>query len=457
MSQSGRISVKVGGRAVDLRVETLPTVWGEKIVMRIVDKTSGLINLDDLGFSDYNRDRFLWGVRLPYGAIIVSGPTGSGKSTTLYAALGVLNDTERNIITVEDPVEQRIAGLNQVQVHTKAGLNFATVLRSILRADPDVVMVGEMRDTETARIGIEAALTGHLVLSTIHTNGAPSVLTRLVDMGVEPFLVASALDCVVGQRLARRLCTKCKEAYVPTPDALREAGWVGVDDLVELPTLHDAVGCAACAKTGYVGRVAVHEIMRVSEEIERMVSERTGSAEDIKRVAVSEGMYTLRQDGLQKAALGITSLEEVMRAPCEGGVGPPPSKAGWLAGGTSRVRGRGSGQEGQGGSLVVRVARVRGWGSGPRAGWLAGGTGCPRSGVGVGVNAGRVARWWAGPAFGGGGRGKRGPGGSRVVRVARARGWGVGVNAGRVARWWYGLPAFGGGGSSKETGLGRRS
>lgn len=313
VSQSGRISVKVGGRAVDLRVETLPTVWGEKIVMRIVDKTSGLINLDDLGFSDYNRDRFLWGVHLPYGAILVSGPTGSGKSTTLYAALGVLNDTERNIITVEDPVEQRIAGLNQVQVHTKAGLNFATVLRSILRADPDVVMVGEMRDTETARIGIEAALTGHLVLSTIHTNGAPSVLTRLVDMGVEPFLVASALDCVVGQRLARRLCAKCKEAYVPTPDALREAGWIGVDDLVELPTLYTTVGCAACAKTGYLGRVAVHEIMKVSEEIERMVSERTGSAEDIKRVAVSEGMYTLRQDGLQKAALGITSLEEVMR------------------------------------------------------------------------------------------------------------------------------------------------
>lgn len=313
ISQSGRISVKVGARAVDLRVETLPTVWGEKIVMRIVDKTSGLINLDDLGFSDYNRDRFLWGVRLPYGAILVSGPTGSGKSTTLYAALGVLNDTERNIITVEDPVEQRIPGLNQVQVHTKAGLHFATVLRSILRADPDVVMVGEMRDTETARIGIEAALTGHLVLSTIHTNGAPSVLTRLVDMGVEPFLVASALDCVVGQRLARRLCPKCKEAYVPTHDALREAGWMGLDELEELPALYHAVGCAACAKTGYTGRVAVHEIMKVSEEIERMVSERAGSAEDIKRVAVSEGMYTLRQDGLQKAALGITSLEEVMR------------------------------------------------------------------------------------------------------------------------------------------------
>jgi len=313
VSQSGRISVKVGHKAVDLRVETLPTVWGEKVVMRIIDKSSGLINLGDLGFGDYNRERFLWGVNLPYGAILVSGPTGSGKSTTLYAALNELNDPERNIITVEDPVEQRIPGLNQVQVHTKAGLNFATVLRSILRADPDVVMVGEMRDAETAKIGIEAALTGHLVLSTIHTNDAASVLTRLVDMGVEPFLVASALDCVVGQRLARRLCVKCKDAYVPTVDTLREAQWPGVDQIEDLPTLHRPVGCAACAKTGYTGRIAIHEVMKVTEEIERMVSERVGSSEDIKRVAIDQGMYTLRQDGLQKAALGITSVEEVMR------------------------------------------------------------------------------------------------------------------------------------------------
>jgi type IV pilus assembly protein PilB len=310
--QSGRISVRVGNKPIDLRVETLPTVYGEKIVMRIIDKSTGLIEIGDLGFSKANLDRYLSACRQSYGAILVSGPTGSGKSTTLYATLNMLNGPERNIITVEDPVELRIAGVNQVQVHNKAGMTFASALRSILRADPDVVMVGEMRDAETATIGIQAALTGHLVLSTIHTNDAPSVLTRLVEMGVEPFLVASSIDCVVGQRLARKLCEKCKEPYEPSVDALREAGWPHLEALTELPMLYRRGSCASCAKTGYRGRVAVHEVMLVNEEIERLCAERVGS-EDIKKLAIAEGMITLREDALLKAYQGVTSLEEVVR------------------------------------------------------------------------------------------------------------------------------------------------
>lgn len=310
--QSGRISVKVANRAVDLRVETLPTVYGEKIVLRVLDKSAGLIDLEEIGFSEANIERFKFAADLPYGSILAAGPTGSGKSTTLYAALNHLNDDGRNIITVEDPVEQRIAGLNQVQVHTKAGMTFGSSLRSILRADPDIVMVGEMRDAETARIGIEAALTGHLVLSTIHTNDAPSVLTRLIDMGIEPFLVASSIDCVVGQRLARRLCLKCREPYTPTIEQLRHVGWEGADALTELPTLYSAVGCASCSKTGYHGRTAVHEVMIVSEEIERLVAENV-NADEIKKIAIADGMTTMRYDALVKAAHGVTSLEEVLR------------------------------------------------------------------------------------------------------------------------------------------------
>lgn len=310
--QSGRISVKVSNRPIDLRVETLPTVFGEKIVMRVIDKSGGVTSVEDLSFSDYNMRLFLRFIALPYGAMLVSGPTGSGKSTTLYAALNLLNKTETNVITVEDPVEQRYPGLNQVQVHAKAGMTFASALRSILRADPDVVMVGEMRDTETARIGVEAALTGHLVLSTIHTNDAPSVLTRLIDMGVEPFLVASAVDTVLGQRLARRLCRKCAQDYEASPEELREIGWPNVADLDRMPLLKRAIGCSTCAHTGYKGRIAVQEIMTLTEEIGRLCTNRVGS-EDIKRVAIEQGMKTLRHDALEKAAIGLTSLEEVMR------------------------------------------------------------------------------------------------------------------------------------------------
>jgi type IV pilus assembly protein PilB len=243
----------------------------------------------------------------------VTGPTGSGKSTTLYATLNILNEPHRNLITVEDPVEYRIGGINQVQVHPKAGLTFSSALRSILRSDPDVILVGEIRDRETAVIAVEAALTGHLVLSTLHTNDAASTPLRLTEMGVEPFLVTSALDAVVAQRLARKLCEKCKEEYQPTTAELEEAGWPA-DELANggVPTLFRSTGCTACGRTGYRGRFGIHEVLLMSEEIERLVIERA-SSDDVGRLAVDQGMITLRQDGLRKVAQGLTSLEEIFR------------------------------------------------------------------------------------------------------------------------------------------------
>jgi type IV pilus assembly protein PilB len=309
--QDGRISATIGGRAVDLRVATLPTVFGEKVVMRILDKSTALLRLDDLGFLPANLERFEHAYKRPYGTILVTGPTGSGKSTTLYATLNIVNDESKNVITVEDPVEYRLAGINQVQVNTKAGLTFAAALRSILRSDPDIVLVGEIRDRETATIAIEAALTGHLVLSTLHTNDASSTPTRLVEMGVEPFLVASALDCIVAQRLARRLCPKCREAYRPSPADLVAAGWTEeeIDDLAEL---FRPKGCQACGKTGFYGRFALHEVLLVSEDIERLIVDR-GHSEDIKKVATAQGMLTLRQAGLIQVCAGVTSVEEILR------------------------------------------------------------------------------------------------------------------------------------------------
>jgi type IV pilus assembly protein PilB len=241
----------------------------------------------------------------------VTGPTGSGKSTTLYATLNIVSRPEINVITVEDPVEYRIAGINQVQTNPKAGLTFATALRSILRSDPDVVLIGEIRDHETAQIAIEAALTGHLVLSSLHTNDAPSAMTRLVEMGIEPFLVGSALDAVLAQRLARRLCTKCKEAYTPEPTVLTSARYPWQDG-EPLPVLYRPVGCAACAKTGYRGRLALHEVMSVTEEVERLTVDRA-SAVEIGRSATEQGMRSLRLDGMDKVLQGVTSLEEVLR------------------------------------------------------------------------------------------------------------------------------------------------
>jgi type IV pilus assembly protein PilB len=309
--QDGRLSVNAFGKKVDLRVATLPTVWGEKVVMRILDNTTAMLDLKDLGFSAGNLENYQESFTKPYGMILVTGPTGSGKSTTLYSTLNKINRPEVNIITVEDPVEYRLPGINQVQTHAKAGLSFAAALRSILRADPDIVLIGEIRDHETALIAIEAALTGHLVLATLHTNDAPSAVTRLIEMQIEPFLVGSALDCVLAQRLARRLCSKCKEQYTPTSETLLAARFPWNPD-EPLPTLYRAVGCSHCAKTGYKGRLALHEVMRVSEEVERLTVERA-SASSIEQVAHSEGMVSLRLDGMAKVALGITSLDEILR------------------------------------------------------------------------------------------------------------------------------------------------
>ncbi|MDP9395012.1 MAG: Flp pilus assembly complex ATPase component TadA [Actinomycetota bacterium] len=309
--QDGRLSVNAHGKKIDLRVATLPTVWGEKVVMRVLDNSTARLDLTDLGFRDDNYKRYADSFAKPYGMILVTGPTGSGKSTTLYATLNIVSKPEVNVITVEDPVEYRLPGINQVQVNAKAGLSFAAALRSILRCDPDVVLIGEIRDHETAQIAVEAALTGHLVLSTLHTNDAPASITRLTEMGIEPFLVGSAIDCVLAQRLARRLCGKCKEEYVPTPESLIQARFPWRDG-EELPTLFRAVGCSNCAKTGYKGRLALHEVMTVTEDVERLAVERA-SATAISEVARAQGMSTLREDGLAKVAAGVTSLDEILR------------------------------------------------------------------------------------------------------------------------------------------------
>jgi len=309
--QDGRMSVSHGGRKIDLRVATLPTVWGEKVVMRILDNSSSQMALSDLNLLDRNLDAYQRSFTKPYGMILVTGPTGSGKSTTLYTTLHAVAKPEINVITVEDPVEYRMAGVNQVQVNPKAGLTFASALRSILRSDPDVVLLGEIRDHETAQIAIEAALTGHLVLSTLHTNDAPSAVTRLTEMDIEPFLVGSALDCVVAQRLARRLCERCREPYQGDRNDLINLR-IGFNPELPPPTLFRPVGCTTCSNTGYRGRIAIHEVMLVTEDIERLAVSRASSAE-IGRAAREQGMLTLREDGWAKAQLGFTSVEEILR------------------------------------------------------------------------------------------------------------------------------------------------
>jgi type IV pilus assembly protein PilB len=309
--QDGRMSVNYGGRQIDLRVATLPTVWGEKVVMRILDNTNTSMDLRDLALLERNYEAYKTSYSKPYGMILVTGPTGSGKSTTLYTTLNAVARPEVNVITVEDPVEYRMAGINQVQVNPKAGLTFASALRSILRSDPDVVLLGEIRDHETAQIAIEASLTGHLVLSTLHTNDAPSAITRLTEMDIEPFLVGSALDCVVAQRLARRLCDRCKRPAHHSADDLQRLK-IGFDPSQGLPVIYEPAGCQSCSNTGYRGRIAVHEVMTVSEEIERLAVARASSIE-IGRAAREQGMLTLREDGWEKAKLGLTSVEEILR------------------------------------------------------------------------------------------------------------------------------------------------
>jgi type IV pilus assembly protein PilB len=308
--QDGRMSVIHGGKQIDLRVATLPTVFGEKVVMRILDNSMTGLGMDQLRLLERNAAVYKASYTKPYGMILVTGPTGSGKSTTLYTTLHEVARPEINVITVEDPVEYRIAGINQVQVNAKAGLTFASALRSILRSDPDVVLIGEIRDHETAQIAIEASLTGHLVLSTLHTNDAPSAVTRLIEMEIEPFLVGSALDCIVAQRLARKLCDKCKAQYLPTFDELQAMRFVQPGD--PQPTLFKPTGCTSCSNTGYRGRIAIHEVMPVTEDIERLAVARASSAE-IGRLAIEQGMSTLRQDGWAKALLGLTSVEEILR------------------------------------------------------------------------------------------------------------------------------------------------
>jgi type IV pilus assembly protein PilB len=309
--QNGRITVRLNQHAVDLRVATLPTVWGEKVVLRVLD-TGGIdLDLKSLGFSDDIYQRYSTSFNKPHGMVLVTGPTGSGKSTTLYATLAEISKPEVNIITVEDPVEYRLAGVNQVQVNHKAGLTFAAVLPAILRSDPDIVLIGEIRDKVTAQLGIEAALTGHLVLSTLHTNDAPSAIIRLSEMGIEPFLVGSSLDCVLAQRLARRLCEWCKQPYAPTDAELDAMRWP-TEQLKVPETLWRPGSCRACGQTGYRGRLAVNEVMPISEEIERLAVHRA-SASEVTAVAIAEGMTTLREDGLRKCANGVTTVEEIFR------------------------------------------------------------------------------------------------------------------------------------------------
>jgi type IV pilus assembly protein PilB len=306
--QDGRVGLTVDGRHVDLRVVTLPSVHGESIVMRILDKDSVVMKLEKLGLGGEDRERFEHAFHQTHGAVLVTGPTGSGKSTTLYAALQELNTPEKNIITVEDPVEYQVEGLTQVQVSTKAGLTFATGLRAMVRADPDVIMVGEIRDKETAQIAVESALTGHLVLSTLHTNDAPSAITRLIEMGIEPFLVASALDCVLAQRLVRTLCSHCKKRTIVSAEVLRQNGYKALVDL----EAYEPGGCRRCSGSGYRGRAGIYEVMRVTPEIRRLALERR-AAEDLRDVAVQQGMRRLRDDGLEKVRQGRTSIAELSR------------------------------------------------------------------------------------------------------------------------------------------------
>jgi type IV pilus assembly protein PilB len=303
--QDGRLAITLDGRRIDVRVVTLPLVKGEGVVMRILDTGAVLRDLGSLGMQDGARERFETAIGKPYGAVLVTGPTGSGKSTTLYAALGLVNDGERSIITIEDPVESQVPGIKQMQVATKAGVTFAVGLRAMLRSDPDVIMVGEIRDVETAEIAIQSALTGHLVLSTLHTRDAPSAITRLLDMGVEPFMVSAAIDCVVAQRLARMLCDACKRpAELP-------AATISRYDL-HGANVHEAVGCIQCGDTGYRGRIGLYEVMPITERIRALLLQR-GSVDEIAAVAVDEGMHRMYDDGLHKVKLGLTTLAEIAR------------------------------------------------------------------------------------------------------------------------------------------------
>ena len=313
LPQDGRIEIRIADKNIDIRVSTLPTSFGERVVMRLLDKSSSLVPLEELGFSKEDLQRFLQLIKAPHGIILVTGPTGSGKTTTLYSALGIINNADINIITVEDPIEYQMQGISQVQVNPKIGLTFANGLRTIVRQDPDVILVGEIRDLETAEIAIQSALTGHLVFSTLHTNDAASAVTRLIDMGVEPFLVSSAVNAILAQRLVRKICPHCREAYVPSNTYLEKVGLSPIKFAGR--ELYRGVGCVQCLQTGYKGRIGIFELMSLTPAMKSLILT-TSDAGQIKKQALSSlatGMMTLRQDGLRKVLAGMTTLEEIFR------------------------------------------------------------------------------------------------------------------------------------------------
>lgn len=313
LPQDGRTTIRVADKTVDIRIATLPSAFGEKVTMRLLNRSSKILTLDELGFTDRQLKFYEETIKLPYGFLLITGPTGSGKSTTLYATLAKLNSPDKNIITLEDPVERRMEGLNQIQINAKAGMTFASGLRSILRSDPDIIMVGEIRDMETAKIAVESALTGHLVFSTLHTNDAPGAVTRLGEMGVEPFLTASSLIGVLAQRLVRVLCPQCKKPYIMTrEEILRSVPDFPLRPEEKYVTLYRPVGCMSCNHTGYAGRKGVFEFLRVTESIQKLILKKA-STNEIREVAMREGMNTLRQDGLMKVKQGLTSMEELLR------------------------------------------------------------------------------------------------------------------------------------------------
>ncbi|MBI3995642.1 MAG: type II secretion system ATPase GspE [Nitrospirae bacterium] len=309
LPQDGRIGIKIAGRDVDIRVSVIPTAHGERVVLRLLDKSTSLLNLEDIGLTAEERQTVLHLIQLSHGIVLVTGPTGSGKTTTLYAALNRINSPDKNIITIEDPIEYQLKGVGQMQVNPKISLTFANGLRSILRQDPDVIMVGEIRDAETAEIAIHASLTGHLVFSTLHTNDTAGAITRLIDMGIEPFLVSSSVVAIIAQRLVRCVCPRCRQAYAPTPEELAKLGFkTGTAH----PTFYRAVGCAECMKTGYHGRTGIYEILLIDDEIRQMILAKVDSGR-VKNRAIEKGMRTLRDDGARKVVNGVTTMEEILR------------------------------------------------------------------------------------------------------------------------------------------------
>ncbi len=305
--QDGRIRVRIGNRDLDIRVSVVPTVFGERVVLRLLDRTGAMLTLEEIGLSEEDKEKVRRLAKKPYGIVLVTGPTGAGKTTTLYAMILYVKDPKKNIITIEDPVEYQIKGVSQIQVNPKVGLTFATGLRSVLRQDPDIIMVGEIRDTETADIAVHAALTGHLVLSTLHTNDAPSAVTRLADMGIEPFLIASSLEGVIAQRLVRKVCPGCREPYEPSREELRELGLSGDFKGV----FYRGTGCEECLGTGYRGRIGIFEVLELDDDLKKLITQ-TQDANDIRKLAKEKGFRTMLEDGIEKVKRGITTSSEVL-------------------------------------------------------------------------------------------------------------------------------------------------